>query len=199
MVIANGCATSEPTSWTASPVVPVMSTARMEPPSARHVPTFTRTGLVDPEVPFTKAVPPNAGEPDTVARSSDPVLMIASSTEDVSGGTEVGEVTPGNPVTPAHVPIGSVTALPRDDAAEGVEAELEVLPDDAAPLAPAPCGDVASTEPAVCEGGPPGAGAGEETDVVVEVGVDEVEVGVPAIEAASDELGAPERPGPRKR
>jgi hypothetical protein len=107
-----------------------MSTARMDPPSARHVPTFTRTGAVDPDVAFTSAVPPKVGEPLTSVSSSVPVLKMASSTEDVSGGTEVGAVTPGNPVTPVHVPTGSGIALPRKDAAAD-DAVLVVAPDDA--------------------------------------------------------------------
>ena len=215
MVIAKGCATSEPTSWTASPVVPVMSTARMEPPSARHVPTFTRTGAVDPDVAFTSAVPPKAGEPSTLASLSDPVLKMASSTEDVSGGTEVGAVTPGNPVTPVHVPTGSETALPRIDAAADAGTGLAVVLagtglavvlagtglavvlagtglvvvlDVTALVAPAPCGDVVAGDEAVAEG----------TAVPV-AEESELEATALPLEAARGELDAEEPLGARKR
>jgi hypothetical protein len=188
VVIAKGCATSEPTSWTASPVVPVMSTARIDPPSARHVPTFTRTGAADPDVAFTRAVPAKDGEPPTVASPSDPVLKMASSTEDVSGGTDVGAVTPGNPVTPVHVPAGSETTLPRKGAAADADAGLVAALDEAALVGPAPCDDVVAGSALV---------AVEAAVPVAEVA--ELEAGVLSLGAPRAELDADGLNGARKR
>ena len=128
-VTDSGAETSEPTSCTSAPVVPVMSTARSEPPSARHVPTFTWTGAVEPTVAFTTAVPPKAGEPVCVVRLTAPVLRIASSTEELSGGSDVGVVTPEKPATPLHVPAGSgnVCAVPAVGGVVGVVVAPEVV------------------------------------------------------------------------
>ena len=125
-----------------------------------------------------------------MASSSDPVLTMASSTEDVSGGTEAGAVTPGNPVTPVHVPTGSETVLPRNAPAEDAGGELAALLVEAALVEAAPCGDVvAGTDPVT--GGAVAAEAG-----AVEV-VDEVVA--PSLEAAGSQLTAEEPLGARKR
>ncbi len=132
-----------------------------------------------------------------MASLSDPVLKMASSTEDVSGGTEVGAVTPGNPVTPVHVPTGSETALPRIDAAADAGtglavvlagAGLEVVLDVTALVAPAPCGDVVAGDSAVAEG--TAAPVAEES---------ELEATALPLEAARGELDAEEPLGARKR
>ncbi|MHB1851462.1 MAG: hypothetical protein ACYCU6_04695 [Acidimicrobiales bacterium] len=137
---------------------------------------------------------------------SDPVLKMASSTEDVSGGTEVGAVTPGNPVTPVHVPTGSETALPRIDAAADAGTGLAVVLagtglavvlagtglvvvlDVTALVAPAPCGDVVAGDEAVAEG------------TAVPVAEEpELEATALPLEAARGELDAEEPLGARKR
>ena len=167
---ADGCPTSEPTSWTSSPVEPVKSTARTEPPCARQVPTFTWTGDVEPvEVGVTSAVPEKAGELEAVLRSSDPVLSIEVSTSEESGGTDAGALTPGNPVTPVHVPTGSE----RAGVVAAVEEVVEeaVVPAGVVPAVPGPCSTVIVP-------------VGTDDDVVVEVVVRAVEVAAAGVEVA---------------
>ena len=173
---ADGCPTSEPTSWTSSPVEPVKSTARTEPPCARQVPTFTWTGDVEPvEVGVTSAVPEKAGELEAVLRPSDPVLSIEVSTSEERGGTDAGALTPGNPVTPVHVPTGSESA--------GVVAAVEeavgeiVVPVGVVPAVPGPCSTVIVP-------------VGTDDDVVLEGAAAGVEVGVEAVEAAAEAVEA---------
>lgn len=101
-----GSETSEPTSWTSAPVVPVMSTARIEPPAARHVPTLTLTGAAEPDIGLMEPVAWKAGPPLAEAKLWVPVLMTATRVSELSGGVDVGAVTPGNPATPVQVPIG---------------------------------------------------------------------------------------------
>lgn len=112
--MTTGAETREPTNCTSAPVVPVMSTARIDPPAARHVPTFTWTGAAEPPGELTEPVESNAGALADVMLW-DPVLMTALRLSEVSGGTEEGAVTPVNPVTPAHVPIGRVDPPPSAD------------------------------------------------------------------------------------
>ncbi|MGC8472483.1 MAG: hypothetical protein ACP5PM_09355 [Acidimicrobiales bacterium] len=135
-----------------------------------------------------------------MASSSDPVLKMASNTEDVSGGTEAGAVTPGNPVTPVHVPTGSETVLPRNAPAEDAGGELaallveaalvEAALVEAALVEAAPCGDVvAGTDPVTGGAVVADAGAVEVVDEVV----------APSLEAAGSQLTAEEPLGARKR
>ncbi len=102
---------------------------------------MTWTGDVDvgsAEVGFTSAVPSKAGDPAFVAMLSDPVLNIALSTEEERGGSDVGAVTPGNPVTPVHVPTGSVSpAVCADEAGEEV---VPVWTGDVVAAVPVACG-----------------------------------------------------------
>ncbi len=111
--VADGRATSRPTSWTSWPVAPVTSIARTEPFSATHASTLTRTGAVEPGVEgvgVTSPVPWKAAQPPIVVMSRNPVLSAAPGTEEVRGATDVGTVTPGNPVTPVHAARGSTRA-----------------------------------------------------------------------------------------
>ena len=106
-----------------------MSTARMEPPSARQVPTLTSTGFFELESDLTTAVPPKPGAPELVVRFKDPVLRSASNSDEVIGGSDVGAVTPVKPVTPLQVPTGSVTTeLWAEDDAGGVVPTVVVVP-----------------------------------------------------------------------
>jgi hypothetical protein len=134
------------------------------------VPTFTWTGDVEPvEVGVTSAVPEKAGELAVVVRSSAPVLSIEVSTSEESGGTDAGALTPGNPVTPVHVPTGSERA--------GVVATVEeavgevVVPVGVVPAVPGPCSTVIVP-------------VGTDDDVVVGVGVGAVEVAAAGVEVA---------------
>ena len=167
----DGFPTSEPTNWTLAPVAPVMSTARMEPPSARQVPTLTWTGDLEPvEVGVTSAVPEKAGESDVFCRPSVPVLRIEVSRSDERGGTAAGALTPGNPVTAVHAPAGSERA--------GVVAAVEeavgevVVPVGVVPAVPGPCSTVIVP-------------VGTDDDVVLEVGVEAVEVAAAGVEVAA--------------
>ncbi|MDA8317495.1 MAG: hypothetical protein M0010_20355 [Actinomycetota bacterium] len=130
---------------------------------------------------------------------------MASSTEDVSGGTEAGAVTPGNPVTPVHVPTGSETVLPRNAPAEDAGGELAALLVEAA-LVEAALVEAALVEAALVEAAPCGdvvAGTDPVTGgaVVAEAGAVEVvdEVFAPSLEPAGDQLTAEEPLGARKR
>ncbi len=150
-----------------------------------------------------------------MASSSDPVLTMASSTEDVSGGTEAGAVTPGNPVTPVHVPTGSETVLPRNAPAEDAGGELAALLVEAAlveaalveaALVEAALVEAALVEAALVEAAPCGdvvAGTDPVTGgaVAAEAGAVEVvdEVVAPSLEAAGSQLTAEEPLGARKR
>lgn len=58
-----GAETSVPTSCTSSPVLPVMSTARIEPSAARQVPTLTVIGVVVPDIKPMDPVAWNPGDP----------------------------------------------------------------------------------------------------------------------------------------
>ena len=132
------------------------------------MPTFTWTGDVEPvEVGVTSAVPEKAGELEAVLRSSDPVLSIEVSTSEESGGTDAGALTPGNPVTPVHVPTGSE----RAGVVAAVEEVVEeaVVPAGVVPAVPGPCSTVIV---------PVGTG----DDVVVEVVVRAVEVAAAGVE-----------------
>lgn len=61
-----GFDTSDPTSWTSAPVVPVISTARTDPPAARQVPTFTSIGAADPAMELMDPTAWKAGPPPDV-------------------------------------------------------------------------------------------------------------------------------------
>ena len=83
--------------------------------------------MADPHPGLTRAVPAKAGEPATEDRLSDPVLNMASSADELIGGTDVGAVTPGNPVTAAQVPMGSGRAGFEAGAA-GDDPPVDVVP-----------------------------------------------------------------------
>lgn len=98
-----------------------MSTARIEPPSARQVPTLTCTGCVVEPVAFTSAVPAKEGEVCWGSSASAPVLMIASRVAVETAGSVVGALTPEKPVTPVHRPEASPTAWVLEPVDEPVE------------------------------------------------------------------------------
>jgi len=153
------------------PVVPVRSTARTDPPSARQVPTFRWVAADDPAASSKRPVPAKAGDPATDARLSDPVLKTALSEEELSAGTDVGAVTPGNPVTPVQVPMGSGTT---PFWAGGEAGDVAVPPPDGTP--------------AVVPGCPvPGAGAEPVADVWL---VEDDGLVVTAPDPFAGELGA---------
>lgn len=161
----------------------------MEPPWARHVPTLTWTGGVDVEVVevgFTSAVPSKAGEPAFVVRFRGPVLNRSLSFDEVRGGSDVGGVTPGNPVTPVHVPIGSVRAeFCVDNADEGFPVLFGVVP-----AVPEPCCGMTVAAGVDVDG----AGVEEDPRVdVAEEGVEDAEAVPPAdpVEPAAGGVAAP--------
>lgn len=78
--------------------------------------------------PFIVPLPAKAGEPDAVDTLRDPVLRTVLITDELSAGIVAGAVTPGNPVTPVHVPTGNAIAGPGLGAAVeegGVLVEVE--------------------------------------------------------------------------
>ena len=91
---------------------------------------MTWTGALDPAVAFTEAVLEKLGEVLCDVSGTVPVLKIASRTDELSGGTDVGLVTPGNPGTPVQLPIGNVKPCPPATDVPDVLVLDDPLPDD---------------------------------------------------------------------